>query len=193
MKSNRVILLDHYDSFTYNLLQYLAELGGNPRVLRTDVKIEDVKALDPTHIVLSPGPGYPRDVALFLEAILYFQGNIPILGVCLGHQAIAYNAGMCVKKNYRLMHGKASLIYHVGEGIFEGLPNPFEAGRYHSLIVERESIDINAFKIMAWTDENEVMGIQCLEYPSVVGVQFHPESYLTEEGGKKLLANFLNL
>lgn len=184
-----ILLIDNYDSFVYNLKQYLAELGEEVIVRRNDqVTIEEIEKLAPSRIVISPGPGTPEKAGLCIEIIRAFAGKIPLLGVCLGHQAIARAFGGVVKRADRLMHGKTSLIYHDGKTIFSGLENPFEATRYHSLIVEEESLPPQ-LSVSARTPEKEVMAIRHKEF-SVEGVQFHPESILTTYG-KRLLYNFL--
>jgi anthranilate synthase/aminodeoxychorismate synthase-like glutamine amidotransferase len=184
-------MIDNYDSFTYNLVQYFGELGEAIEVFRNDkISIAEIEKLKPETIVISPGPGTPRDAGVSLEVIHHCAGKIPILGVCLGHQCIGEAFGGRIISAPRLMHGKISLIFHDGKGIFHGLPTPFEATRYHSLIVEKKSIP-RCLEICAWTDEQEIMGIRHRD-TLVVGVQFHPESILTKEG-KKLLKNFLGL
>ncbi|NHM27577.1 aminodeoxychorismate/anthranilate synthase component II [Desulfofundulus sp. TPOSR] len=184
-----VIMIDNYDSFVYNLVQYLQELGQEVRVFRNDrVTLEEMESLSPSHIVISPGPCTPAEAGISLVAIKHFAGRIPILGVCLGHQAIGQAFGGRVVRAGRPMHGKTSLVYHDGTGIYRGLPNPFAAARYHSLLVERETLP-DCLAITAQTGQGEIMGLRHREYP-VEGVQFHPESILTMVG-KKLLANFL--
>ena len=184
-----IIMIDNYDSFTYNLVQYLTELGKKIVVFRNDkITVKQMKALKPSHIVISPGPGRPEDAGISVEAIREFAGRLPILGVCLGHQALGAAFGGRVVLSGRLMHGKTSMIYHNGKDIFKGLPNPFEATRYHSLLVERESLPA-CLAITAWTKEKEIMGLKHRKFP-VWGVQFHPESILTKNG-KDILANFL--
>lgn len=184
-----VIMIDNYDSFVYNLVQYLQELGQEVRVFRNDrVTLEEMESLSPSHIVISPGPCTPAEAGISLAAIKHFAGRIPILGVCLGHQAIGQAFGGRVVRAGRPMHGKTSLVYHDGTGIYRGLPNPFAAARYHSLLVERETLP-DCLAITAQTGQGEIMGLRHREYP-VEGVQFHPESILTMVG-KKLLANFL--
>ncbi|MCS5696008.1 anthranilate synthase component II [Desulfofundulus thermocisternus] len=186
-----VIMIDNYDSFVYNLVQYLQELGQEVRVFRNDrVTLEEMEALSPSHIVISPGPCTPDEAGISLAAIKHFAGSIPILGVCLGHQAIGQAFGGRVVRAGRPMHGKTSLVYHDGSGIYRGLPNPFAAARYHSLLVERETLP-DCLAITARTAQGEIMGLRHRDYP-VEGVQFHPESILTMVG-KKLLANFLTL
>lgn len=185
-----ILVIDNYDSFTYNLVQYLGELGARIKVVRNDkATLRDIFNWNPTKIVISPGPGTPKDAGISNDVIREFAGEIPILGVCLGHQCIGEVFGGRVIRADRLMHGKTSLIYHNGKTIFRGLSNPFEATRYHSLIVERSSVP-NCLEITAETKEEEIMGLKHKKYP-IWGVQFHPESILTSEG-KKLLKNFLN-
>ncbi|MCS6872900.1 MAG: aminodeoxychorismate/anthranilate synthase component II [Anaerolineae bacterium] len=186
-----IVLIDNYDSFTYNLAQAFGMLGAQVQVFRNDaLTVEELAALNPSHIVISPGPGDPDDGGISLEVIRQLGSRIPILGVCLGHQCIGQAYGGVVKRAPRLMHGKTSLIYHKGSGIFSELPNPFEATRYHSLIVEEQSLP-KCLKVTAFTDQGEVMGLQHAEYP-VFGVQFHPESVLTIFG-PRLLQNFLSV
>ena len=190
-----ILVIDNYDSFVYNLVQYLGELGADLEVYRNDkITIRKVKNLKPNRIVISPGPGRPEDAGISCELIKTFAPRISILGVCLGHQALGYAFGGEIVEARELMHGKTSMIYHKGENILKDIPSPFEATRYHSLVVEKESLP-DCFKITAWTKRNnkmdEIMGIQHHEYPSF-GVQFHPESILTEVG-KNILKNFLNI
>ena len=186
-----ILMIDNYDSFTYNLVQYLAELGEKLVVYRNDkISIEEIKKLNPAHIVISPGPGRPSEAGISEEVIKEFGQNIPLLGVCLGHQGIGEVFGGKVIRADKLMHGKTSQIYHNNNPIFKGLSNPFEATRYHSLIVEKKSLP-GVFQITAWTKDNEIMGIAHKNFP-IWGVQFHPESILTKEG-KQLLKNFINL
>jgi anthranilate synthase/aminodeoxychorismate synthase-like glutamine amidotransferase len=184
-------LIDNYDSFTYNLVQYFGELGAEIQVFRNDiVTLDTLIALNPSHLVISPGPGDPlKDGGISPQAMLYFSGKIPVLGVCLGHQCLATIYGGQVDRAPRLMHGKTSMVDHNGQGIFEGIPSPFEAMRYHSLIVY--SPIPSELEITATTIEGEIMGLKHKNYPTY-GVQFHPESILTEYG-KQLLKNFLNL
>ncbi|NLF03358.1 MAG: aminodeoxychorismate/anthranilate synthase component II [Anaerolineales bacterium] len=185
-----IIVIDNYDSFTYNLVQLLGELGAELRVYRNDaVTIEELEKLAPTHIIISPGPGDPDDGGISKDVIKHFYRRVPILGVCLGHQCIADVFGGQVIRAPRLMHGKTSPIRHVGQDIFTGLPNPLTATRYHSLIVDHALPA--EIVVMATTAEDEIMGIRHRDYPTF-GVQFHPESILTQ-GGKQLLANFLAL
>jgi anthranilate synthase/aminodeoxychorismate synthase-like glutamine amidotransferase len=186
-----IAVLDNYDSFTYNLVQYLGTLGADVTVRRNDaVTVKELQALKPDGLVISPGPGEPKDAGVSEDAIRGLAGKVPILGVCLGHQALGEVYGGRVVRAQRLMHGKTSPILHKGRGLFAGLDNPFEATRYHSLIVERESLPA-CFEVMAWTPENELMGIRHKEHETW-GVQFHPESILTSSG-LKLIENFLTL
>jgi anthranilate synthase/aminodeoxychorismate synthase-like glutamine amidotransferase len=186
-----ILMIDNYDSFTYNLVHYLGELGERVLVFRNDkIRLEEVGRLNPNIIVISPGPCTPKEAGISVDLIKEFSGRIPILGVCLGHQSIGYAFGGNIVKARRLLHGKTSQIYHDGKGIYEGLPNPFEATRYHSLLIERESLPDN-LEITAWTDEGEIMGIKHKEY-LIEGVQFHPESILTKHG-KDLLRNFIRI
>jgi len=185
-----ILMIDNYDSFTYNLVQYLGELGENIKVFRNDkIAINKIKKLAPERIVISPGPGRPEDAGISCDCIKEFAGKIPILGVCLGHQAIGFVYGGRIINAKRLMHGKTSWIYHNRVTIFSGIPNPFEATRYHSLLVEKKSLP-ECLEITAWTKENEIMGLKHKKYP-LWGVQFHPESILTK-AGKDILRNFLN-
>ncbi|HOD11565.1 MAG TPA: aminodeoxychorismate/anthranilate synthase component II [Candidatus Omnitrophota bacterium] len=186
-----ILMLDNYDSFTYNLVQYLAELKADVEVFRNDaITIDDIKSMRPERIVVSPGPGRPEDAGISVALIREFAGQIPILGVCLGHQAIGYAYGGSIIGAKKLMHGKTSLIYHNKKEIFKGLSNPFEATRYHSLVIEQKTLP-DCLEIIAWTQDKEIMGVRHKQYP-LWGVQFHPESILTKEG-KKLLQNFLIL
>jgi para-aminobenzoate synthetase component 2 len=186
-----ILMIDNYDSFTYNLVQYLGELGAETVVKRNDeITLEEIKKLSPERIIISPGPGIPKDAGISMDVIKTFGPKTPILGVCLGHQAIGEAYGGEVVRAGRIMHGKTSEILHDGKGVFEGLKSPFTATRYHSLIIKRESIP-NCLKICAWTKEEEIMGVRHKEF-NVHGVQFHPESILTEDG-KKLLLNFLKV
>ena len=186
-----LLVIDNYDSFTYDLVQYLGELGQDMRVFRNDkISIKEIEELAPDRIVISPGPCTPKEAGISVELIKHFAGKTPILGVCLGHQSIAEAFGGDVVRNYRLMHGKTSMIHHDGKTIFKGLPNPFEATRYHSLVAKRETLP-SVLEISAETEEGEIMGIRHKEY-KVEGVQFHPESILTTVG-KDLLRNFIEL
>ncbi len=184
-----VLVIDNYDSFTYNLVQYLAELGEEVQVARNDkITLGEVETLEPARIVISPGPCTPREAGISCDLISQFAGGIPILGVCLGHQCIGAAFGGRIVRAGRLMHGKTSLIQHDGHTLFRDLPNPFEATRYHSLLVERESLPA-CLEVSAQTDDGEIMGLRHRDY-AVEGVQFHPESILTVVG-KDLLRNFL--
>jgi anthranilate synthase/aminodeoxychorismate synthase-like glutamine amidotransferase len=186
-----LLVIDNYDSFTYNLVQYFGELGADPLVKRNDaITPDEVENMKPQRIVVSPGPGRPEEAGISMELIRKFGGKIPILGVCLGHQCMGEVYGAKVVRAGRLMHGKTSPIQHDGKGVFQGLPNPFEATRYHSLIVEKNSVP-SCLEVCAETAEGEIMGLRHREYP-VHGVQFHPESILSKEG-KDLLANFLKI
>ncbi|MEF2968714.1 aminodeoxychorismate/anthranilate synthase component II [Paenibacillus sp. M1] len=185
-----ILVIDNYDSFTYNLVQYLGELGEEVTVRRNDeIDLEGIEALRPDHILLSPGPCTPNEAGITLAVIGRFKDSIPIFGVCLGHQAIGQAFGGTVIRAERLMHGKTSPIHHHGESVFAGLPSPFTATRYHSLIVERESLP-DCLEITAETAEGEIMGLRHKEYP-VEGVQFHPESIITDHG-HQILRNFLS-
>ena len=186
-----ILVLDNYDSFTYNLVQYFGELGADLHVVRNDqITVADIEKLGPERIVVSPGPCTPSEAGISSEVIKTFGGRFPILGVCLGHQCIGEVYGGEVVRADRLMHGKTSPILHTGKGVFAGLPSPFEATRYHSLIVKRDTLP-DVLEITAETAEGEIMGLQHKTLP-VHGVQFHPESILTTEG-KRLLRNFLEL
>ena len=186
-----ILMIDNYDSFTFNLVQYLAELGAEVKVLRNDeVTVPQIRALAPERIVISPGPCTPREAGVSCEVIRTFGAALPLLGVCLGHQCIGHVYGGRVVRAARLMHGKTSPILHRGGGVLAGMPQPFEATRYHSLLVERESLP-PCLRITAETAEGEIMGLQHAEHP-VHGVQFHPESILTQDG-KRILQNFLLL
>ncbi len=185
-----IAVIDNYDSFTYNLVQYLGELGNKVCVFRNDaIDADGLGALNPTHIVISPGPGNPSDAGVSMEVIRSLGAEIPILGVCLGHQCIGEVYGGRVVRAKRLMHGKTSQIYHYGDGLFDGLPKPFQATRYHSLIVETPLPEV--LEVTAFTTEGELMGLRHKQLP-VYGVQFHPESILTPEG-KRLLRNCLGV
>jgi anthranilate synthase/aminodeoxychorismate synthase-like glutamine amidotransferase len=184
-----LLLIDNYDSFTYNLYQYFCELGATCQVVRNDAHdLAGLAALKPSHLVISPGPGNPDEAGISLAAIQHFAGKIPILGVCLGHQAIAQAFGGKVVRAPRQMHGKISPVHHRGKGVFKGLPQPFQATRYHSLLVERASLP-SCLEITAETEDGLIMGLRHRKL-AIEGVQFHPESYVTE-GGHQMLANFL--
>jgi anthranilate synthase/aminodeoxychorismate synthase-like glutamine amidotransferase len=186
-----LLMIDNYDSFTYNLVQHLGEIGEDIKVFRNDrVTIKDIEELNPERIVISPGPCTPKEAGVSVDVIKYFAGKVPILGVCLGHQAIGAAFGGDIIRAPRLMHGKTSMIYHDGKTIFRGIPSPFEATRYHSLIIKKETLP-DCLEITAWTDQDEIMGVRHKEF-IVEGVQFHPESILTKVG-KTLLKNFLKL
>lgn len=185
-----IFIIDNYDSFTYNLVQYLGELGEDLLVKRNDeTSIEEIRQLAPQFLLISPGPCSPNEAGISLEAIRAFAGEIPIFGVCLGHQSIAQVFGGEIVQAERLMHGKTSEMHHDGRTIFQGLPNPFPATRYHSLIVKKESVP-SCLEVTAWTSEGEIMAIRHKELP-IEGVQFHPESIMTA-AGKDLLKNFLH-
>lgn len=184
-----LLMIDNYDSFTYNLVQYLGELGEDITVFRNDrITINEIEEMSPQRIVISPGPCTPNEAGISIEVIRHFAGKTPILGVCLGHQSIGAAFGGEIIRAQRLMHGKTSMIHHDGLTIFEGLPNPFEATRYHSLLIKRENLP-QCLDITAWTDEGEIMGVRHKQF-IIEGVQFHPESILTKVG-KDLLKNFL--
>jgi para-aminobenzoate synthetase component II len=184
-----ILVIDNYDSFTYNLVQYFGELGQEVTVVRNDQKtIEELKALQPDYVVLSPGPCTPNEAGITLEAIQAFAGNVPIFGVCLGHQSIAQAFGGNVIRAERLMHGKTSPVFHDSSLLFSGIDSPFTATRYHSLIVEKETLP-DSLEITAWTEEGEIMAIRHRTLP-IEGVQFHPEAIMTT-AGKRLLKNFI--
>jgi anthranilate synthase/aminodeoxychorismate synthase-like glutamine amidotransferase len=187
----RVLVVDNYDSFVYNLVQYLGELGAEPLVHRHDeLSLAEIEALEPDAVLISPGPGRPEDAGLSNEVIRRFAGRRPVLGVCLGHQCLGQVYGAEVVRAAQIMHGKTSLIHHTGVGVFGGLPSPFEATRYHSLVVDRGSVPAE-LEITAWTDDGTVMGLRHRHHEiPVEGVQFHPESILTASG-HDLLRNFL--
>lgn len=186
-----MLVVDNYDSFTYNLVQYLGEMKTDMKVVRNDeITVEQVRELNPSRLLISPGPCTPREAGQSNAIIKAFSGKLPILGVCLGHQCIAHSFNAEVEVNYRMMHGKTSPVKHDGQDLFNGLPNPFTATRYHSLVVNRDSLP-ECLEITAETEEGEIMGLRHREHP-IWGVQFHPESILTEHG-KELLANFLKL
>ncbi|MDJ0597287.1 MAG: aminodeoxychorismate/anthranilate synthase component II [Crocosphaera sp.] len=193
-----ILVIDNYDSFTYNLVQYLGELGFNwpvasdIQVYRNDkIDLPKIRHLNPDGIVISPGPGRPEDAGVSLELLKELGSQVPILGVCLGHQSMGQVFGGKVISAPILMHGKTSPIYHNNQGVFQGLDNPFEATRYHSLVVERETLP-DVLEITAWTEDGTIMGLQHKDYPHLQGVQFHPESILTTSG-KSLLKNFLKM
>jgi len=184
-----LLMIDNYDSFTYNLVQYFGELGEEVEVVRNDeIDLAGIAALKPDHIVVSPGPCTPSEAGVSVPLIKEFAGRIPILGVCLGHQSIGQAFGGKIIRAKELMHGKTSLIHHLGVGVFKGLPNPFRATRYHSLVIERASLP-DCLEITAWTNDGEIMGVRHRTL-AVEGVQFHPESILSEHG-HALLRNFL--
>ena len=186
-----ILMIDNYDSFTYNLVQYLGILGADVEVRRNDrVSLEEIKAMQPERLVISPGPGVPESAGIIIPIIQRFYRHVPILGVCLGHQAIGVSFGARVVRAARLMHGKVSQISHDGRGVFRNVPNPFTATRYHSLAVERESLP-SSLEISAKAEDGEIMGLRHRDYP-VHGIQFHPESILTQEG-MRILENFLTL
>lgn len=194
-----ILLIDNYDSFTYNLVQRIGELDDSLDiyVVRNDkITVAEAQALKPERVIISPGPCTPKEAGVSCDIAAAFAGKVPMLGVCLGHQSIGHWSGMNIVRNYRLMHGKTSDIYHDSKTIFQGLPNPFVATRYHSLVIEPSSFDRERFEISAWTDEDEIMALRAkpgvFGPAPVEGVQFHPESFLTEEG-PRLLANFLGL
>jgi para-aminobenzoate synthetase component 2 len=185
-----ILVIDNYDSFTYNLVQYLGELGAEVLVKRNDaVGIDDIRELRPSGVLISPGPGRPEEAGISLQVIAELGAETPIFGVCLGHQSIAQHFGASVVRAERLMHGRTSEILHDGRGVFENLPTPLTATRYHSLIVKRDTIP-DELEITAWTNRDEVMGIRHTELP-IEGVQFHPESFLTEHG-HELIRNWLS-
>jgi anthranilate synthase/aminodeoxychorismate synthase-like glutamine amidotransferase len=189
-----ILLIDNYDSFTYNVVQRLGELDGSVdvRVFRNDqIAVDQVAELKPTHIIISPGPCTPREAGVSNDVLRRFAPTVPILGVCLGHQCIGHVFGGEVVRNARIMHGKTSPIHHDNQGVFRDLPNPFEATRYHSLVIRRETFHNPEFAIGAWTEEGEIMGVRHRTWP-LHGVQFHPESFLTVEG-PRLLKNFLDV
>ena len=184
-----LLLLDNYDSFTYNLFQYLSELGEEIAVVRNDrAALEEIDRMKPQRIVISPGPSTPLRAGISNKVIRHFGSRLPILGVCLGHQCIGYSYGAAIGQAGKIMHGKSSLIYHDSRGALTGLPNPFSAIRYHSLVVQREGLP-KCLEVTAWTDDGTIMGLRHRQHP-VEGVQFHPESFMTEVG-KDILRNFL--
>jgi anthranilate synthase/aminodeoxychorismate synthase-like glutamine amidotransferase len=184
-----LLLIDNYDSFTYNLYQYFCELGQEVKVIRNNkTSLEEIERMSPAYIVISPGPSTPLQAGISNEVIKSFGSRVPLLGVCLGHQCIGYSYGGFIWQAKQIMHGKASLIHHINQGVFNGLPDPFSAIRYHSLVVKKEGLP-DCLEITAWTDDGTIMGLRHREYP-VEGVQFHPESFMTQ-GGKDILKNFL--
>jgi len=186
-----ILMIDNYDSFTYNLVQYFGVLGADVKVRRNDqITMEEIEALAPERLVISPGPGIPQSAGIIVPLVQRFYQRVPILGVCLGHQAVAVAFGGSVVRAARLMHGKVSEIYHNGKGVFRDLPDPFTATRYHSLAVDREGLP-SCLEISAKAEDDEIMGLRHRDYP-VHGVQFHPESILTQEG-MRILENFLRL
>ncbi len=185
-----LLLIDNYDSFTYNLSQYLSELKEEVMVVRNDkITIEEIEHLNPERIVISPGPATPLQAGISNDVIRHFSGKLPILGVCLGHQCIGHVFGGKVDLAKSVMHGKSSLIHHTDKGVFEGMPNPFSAIRYHSLMVYKEGLP-DCLEVTAWTEDGTIMGLKHRQF-DVEGIQFHPESFMTEKG-MKLLANFIN-
>jgi anthranilate synthase/aminodeoxychorismate synthase-like glutamine amidotransferase len=189
--TRHVLLIDNYDSFTYNLVQALAVLGARVTVRRHDkITVAEARALEPTHLMISPGPGRPENAGVSIAVVQEMMGDVPVLGVCLGHQAIAQALGGTVESAQTLMHGKASPVYHDGRTLFEGMPNPFPAGRYHSLAVAEQKLP-DDLVVSAYTSDGEIMGVRHRTLPTE-GVQFHPESVLTPEGDR-LLRNFLDL
>lgn len=187
-----ILVIDNYDSFTYNLVQYLGELGSDLRVFRNDkISVDMISNMRPDSVIISPGPGSPKDAGISKDVIKSFSGKMPILGVCLGHQCIGEVFGARIVQAGRIMHGKTSLIYHDKKGIFKGVEDPFEATRYHSLIIKKKTVSGTPLEIVAETKEGEIMGVKHRSHDTW-GVQFHPESILTGEG-KKILKNFLEL
>ncbi len=184
-----LLMIDNYDSFTYNLVQYFGELGQDVRVFRNDaITLKEIAAMKPDFLVISPGPCSPKEAGISVDAIKEFAGKLPILGVCLGHQSIGVAFGGKIVHAKRLMHGKLSPVHHANVGVFAGLPDPFNATRYHSLAIRRETLP-DCLEVTAWTDDGEIMGVRHKEY-AIQGVQFHPESIMTEHG-HQLLDNFL--
>jgi len=186
-----LLLIDNYDSFTYNLFQYLSELGEEVVVIRNDkTTLSDIEKLKPQRIVVSPGPSVPERAGISNDAIQYFAPRLPVLGVCLGHQCLGYSYGATIIQAREIMHGKSSLIHHSNQGVFNGLPNPFSAIRYHSLVVQRNGLP-DCLEVTAWTDDGTIMGLRHRQYPTE-GVQFHPESFMTQ-AGKYILRNFIQM
>ncbi len=185
-----ILVIDNYDSFTYNLVQFLGSFGEELQIKRNNqITLGEIESMKPDKLVISPGPCTPREAGISCNILETLSKKIPTFGVCLGHQCIGAVYGGVVKRNYRLMHGKTSMIHHTGKGILHGVTDPFEAGRYHSLVIEKETFPSNELEITAWTPEEEIMGVQHIKYP-IFGVQFHPESILTPEG-IKILKNFV--
>jgi anthranilate synthase/aminodeoxychorismate synthase-like glutamine amidotransferase len=188
-----IVLIDNYDSFTYNLVQRLGEIDPTLDVLvvrNDEISLDEIESKNPTHLIVSPGPCTPREAGISNAAIERFSPRIPVLGVCLGHQCIGQTFGGEIVRADRIMHGKTSMIYHDGEGLYRGLSNPFEATRYHSLVIKAGTLP-DSIKVVAWTDQNEIMGVRHVSY-ALEGVQYHPESFLTLEG-TKLLKNFVEI
>jgi len=186
-----LLLIDNYDSFTYNLFQYLSELGEEVMVVRNDkTTLEEIDRIKPQRLVISPGPSTPLRAGISNDVIRHFDSRLPILGVCLGHQCVGYSYGAAIGQARQIMHGKSSPIYHNSQGVLAGLPNPFSAIRYHSLIVQRDGLP-DCLEVTAWTDDGTIMGLRHRQHP-VEGIQFHPESFMTEVG-KDVLRNFLSL
>lgn len=186
-----LLLIDNYDSFTYNLFQYLSELGEEVKVARNnEITIPEIEKMKPARIVISPGPSTPQNAGISNDIIKHFGARLPVLGVCLGHQCIGYSYGGIVAQAKQIMHGKSSLIHHDHQGVFAGLPDPFSAIRYHSLVIRREHLP-DCLEVTAWTDDDEIMGVRHKQF-AVEGVQFHPESFMTEHG-KDILRNFLKV
>ena len=184
-----LLMIDNYDSFTYNLVQYFGELGADVHIHRNDkISLDEIEAMNPQRIVISPGPCTPNEAGVSIDVIKKFSGRVPILGVCLGHQSIGQAFGGKIIRAKTLMHGKTSMIHHKDSGVFKGLENPLQATRYHSLVIERETLP-ECLEVTAWTDDDEIMGVRHKTL-DVEGVQFHPESILTDQG-HELLANFL--
>jgi anthranilate synthase/aminodeoxychorismate synthase-like glutamine amidotransferase len=194
LEAAMILLIDNYDSFTYNLVQRLGEMDAriDLRVFRNDkITLDEIAKLQPSHIIISPGPCTPKEAGISNEVLKQFAPTLPILGVCLGHQCIGHSFGGEVIRNYRVMHGKTSMIFHDDQGVFRGMSNPFEATRYHSLVIKRETFHNPDFVVSAWTEEGEIMGVRHRTWP-LHGVQFHPESFLTLEG-PRLLKNFVQM
>jgi len=189
--TKKIFLIDNYDSFTYNLFQLVASMGNDVIVSRNDkITISEIEKLKPNCIIISPGPGRPENAGISVELIKYFKDKIPILGICLGHQAIGYAFGANIVKSGSVFHGKTSKIYHNGHSIFKSIDSPFIATRYHSLIIDKNSLP-DQLQLIAWTEDGVIMGIAHVKYP-IIGLQFHPESILTEVG-KIIITNFINM